>query len=218
MSLLEDVILPPDIRANQPAANTVSVGSLYSVTDEGNLIEQSDGATWVTYSGSGSAGSAVVLLSTTVIPHAQILTLPTTPVTLIATPGASSRLQLIQASLSADFSAGAYTNISTTGSIRLQLGANTRSSYIANDATGTPVFTYMSVFLDATDKQATLVPGMQTNVPTLGWGLLTPVVTAVTDMNVAMTLNCTNAAGDFTGGNVANSLTVRVYHTIEAFP
>jgi len=45
---LSDVLLR-DTRANQPAANTVPTGVLYCVTDEGNIIEQSNGASWVDY-------------------------------------------------------------------------------------------------------------------------------------------------------------------------
>lgn len=48
MTKLQEVILE-GIRADQPAANTVAIGTLYSVTDESYLIEQSDGATWTQY-------------------------------------------------------------------------------------------------------------------------------------------------------------------------
>lgn len=52
--LLEEVILR-DTRANQPAANTVPVGTLYYVTDE-SVTERSDGATWEDYSDAGVGG------------------------------------------------------------------------------------------------------------------------------------------------------------------
>jgi hypothetical protein len=58
MKLIQ-VILPPDTRANQPAANTVPIGTLYSVTDEGNIVEQSDGSGWVAFAAGGSGGTAV---------------------------------------------------------------------------------------------------------------------------------------------------------------
>jgi hypothetical protein len=62
MALLEDVILRGD-RASQPAANTVGAGTLYCVTDEGDIIERSTGAAWQSYSPSagGSATRAIVL-------------------------------------------------------------------------------------------------------------------------------------------------------------
>ena len=56
MALLEVVILR-GTRAAQPLATAVSTGSLYSVTDESNIIEQSTGAAWVAYSPTSGAGS-----------------------------------------------------------------------------------------------------------------------------------------------------------------
>lgn len=41
-------------RASQPAAASVSIGSLYCVTDEGNIVERSNGATWDAFSPSGA--------------------------------------------------------------------------------------------------------------------------------------------------------------------
>lgn len=55
---LEDAI-QQDTRANQPAANSVSVGTLYGVTDEGDIIERSDGAAWQRYSPTGSGSGTV---------------------------------------------------------------------------------------------------------------------------------------------------------------
>ncbi len=58
MPLFRDVILL-DTRANQPLATAVPIGTLYSVTDESNLIERSNGTTWDAYSGSGGGGGNV---------------------------------------------------------------------------------------------------------------------------------------------------------------
>jgi hypothetical protein len=49
---LEDVILI-DIRADQPAATAVPVGTLFCVTDEGDIVERSNGTTWDAYSPTG---------------------------------------------------------------------------------------------------------------------------------------------------------------------
>lgn len=46
-------------RGAQPAATAVSVGCLYCVTDESNLVERSNGTTWQSYSASG-AGTGTV--------------------------------------------------------------------------------------------------------------------------------------------------------------
>src|SRR5690606_36957574 len=59
---LSDVILTPGSRANQPAANTVPIGALYYVTDEGRL-ERSNGVTWDAFAappgGGGGGGSGL---------------------------------------------------------------------------------------------------------------------------------------------------------------
>jgi hypothetical protein len=56
-----DSILLIGTRAAQPAATDVAPGTLYSVTDESNLVEQSDGAAWATYAGAGGGGGAIGL-------------------------------------------------------------------------------------------------------------------------------------------------------------
>lgn len=48
MARWQDYVLQ-GTRADQPAASSVAVGTLYSVTDELNLIERSDGTDWQTY-------------------------------------------------------------------------------------------------------------------------------------------------------------------------
>lgn len=46
-------------RGSQPAATAVSIGTLYCVTDESNIVERSNGTAWQSYSASG-AGSGTV--------------------------------------------------------------------------------------------------------------------------------------------------------------
>lgn len=57
MPLFRDVILR-GTRASQPLATVVPIGTLYSVTDESNLIERSNGSSWDAYSGSGGGGAS----------------------------------------------------------------------------------------------------------------------------------------------------------------
>src|SRR5690242_5816302 len=80
----QDLVLAPDTRANQPAANSVPMGTQYCVTDEGNIVERSNGATWDAYSpaagggiteltgdvtaGPGSGSQAATIANTTVTP------------------------------------------------------------------------------------------------------------------------------------------------------
>lgn len=46
---LQDIHIQGD-RADQPAATDVAIGTLYGVTDEGNILERSDGTDWQPYS------------------------------------------------------------------------------------------------------------------------------------------------------------------------
>lgn len=48
------------IRADQPAATTVSAGTLYCVTDEGHIIERSNQTVWQSYSPSSTQTGTVV--------------------------------------------------------------------------------------------------------------------------------------------------------------
>ncbi len=52
-------IIQRGTRGAQPAATAVSIGTLYCVTDESNLVERSNGTIWQSYSASG-AGSGTV--------------------------------------------------------------------------------------------------------------------------------------------------------------
>lgn len=61
-SRLQDVLLV-GIRADQPLATDVANGTLYSVSDEDFLIEQSDGAAWSQYGASPTISSAITSLT-----------------------------------------------------------------------------------------------------------------------------------------------------------
>lgn len=64
MARFEDLIIVPGTRAEQPVATAVPEGTLYSVTDEDNIVERSNGATWVTFAGAGGGGSGTVTHTT----------------------------------------------------------------------------------------------------------------------------------------------------------
>ena len=65
MSRLQDVI-QQGIRADQPMATAVAIGTLYGVTDEGDIIERSDGAAWQPYSPAATPTLGFVQLAQTV--------------------------------------------------------------------------------------------------------------------------------------------------------
>lgn len=59
-SALDDVILRGP-RSAQPLASAVVAGTLYAVTDEGNIVERSSGTAWEAYSPLAGGGGAAVL-------------------------------------------------------------------------------------------------------------------------------------------------------------
>jgi hypothetical protein len=58
MPIVPDIHLRGD-RASQPAASASNEGYLYCVTDEDDVVERSDGATWESYSPTGSGSGTV---------------------------------------------------------------------------------------------------------------------------------------------------------------
>jgi hypothetical protein len=54
------ILLPPSTRALQPNGALVPPGSVYCVTDEGNILEYWNGTAWVAYSPTGSGGGTVL--------------------------------------------------------------------------------------------------------------------------------------------------------------
>lgn len=87
MAKLQDIILPPDTRANQPAAAAVGEGAIYCVTDEDNILERSNGTTWDPFSPSGAPSG--VILADGSVPMAADLDLDGNKVTNLDTPTAA---------------------------------------------------------------------------------------------------------------------------------
>lgn len=155
------------------------------------------------------ADAATLRLATVTIQHPDILTLPTTPVELIPAPGGGKRIIPIQWDLWADFTAGAYTNIGLPYSyLNSRLGGIEYSSYMADDPTA-----FINEF-EAFFNTASLTHAVLTtwNPVDLSWGpLVYPENAAAVLLNGALDLFVENSgAGNFTGGNVANTLKVRV--------
>jgi len=68
MALLESVLIR-GTRGDQPAASAVSPAAVYCVTDEGFILEQSDGSSWQSFGSSGRVPNVqTVTSSATVTP------------------------------------------------------------------------------------------------------------------------------------------------------
>ncbi len=91
MSLLPDIIATPDTRANQPLASNVPAGTLYCVTDEGDIVERSNGTIWQAYS-PVAGGSGTVTHTGTLTDHAIIVGNGGVDVEAVASLGTSTQV------------------------------------------------------------------------------------------------------------------------------
>lgn len=162
-----------------------------------------------------NAAGAQLYRAQITLTDAQIKALPTAPQQIVAAQGTGTRIQLIAIDLEGDFSAGAYTNVSADGFLYASVGValENLSSAIANDST-IPL-TYLSTFLSAQVSQATLVPATYAE-PVNNWGNLAYVTTvSAASVNEPLILFLNNAAaGNLTGGNAANTLTITSWYGV----
>ncbi len=175
--------------------------------------------------GTGVASALYVLRSASVqLTNAQIKALPTTPITLVAAPGAGFRVKPISVTLQLSATVAAYTNINATScAVSISMTDNTGAwvtTPLINDSTTTP---------DLVD--VTTVFG---NIHTLCVDLIVPYANLSGDQwiptpadnhsfsdlnNKALVIAAdNNGSGDFGGGNAAQFLNVLVGYAIEAIP
>lgn len=145
--------------------------------------------------------------------NAEIKALPTTPLAVLSAPGEGYIWSIVQCDMVLDASAGAYTNIDA-GPTYLEF-SHSRSDNLVNDGSAgltqlTDFFGYAGVNFGqlkgqyATEADSTLVAFS-------GYGKMNKVTKDVdADDNAAVSLQVTGNTGDFTGGNAANTLKVRI--------
>lgn len=170
--------------------------------------------------GTGSASGAPILRASVNLTDANIKALPTTPITLITTPGAGFFLNPISYLVQIRASAGAYTNINAGAFAVFDTPGTAviRSGYIGNDATTTPALTTFSdLFGAAANKQVQLANVYYTVSPESAlWGTIgdVQVIADVEDKSIVFTVN-NGGSGDLTGGNAANTGRIICYYTVE---
>lgn len=163
------------------------------------------------------AAKRFVLAQRVTLTNAQIKALVTTGITLVAAAGTGKYNRFIGAVLKIDGTAGAYTNIDAAATISILCGTQVVSQVVSEPANGG-----VTALLGASDAHvANLAPRLRPYF-TLAEG--TPntiaaqetvaVVETKTNLsNKALTIKATNgSAGDFTGGNAANTGTVDIFY------
>lgn len=159
--------------------------------------------------------------------NGQILTLPTTPVTIVPAPGVGYRTKITGISVISDCTAGNYGNINTTyADLSLALTGGTDKVYpIAfNDGGLTPPATQVTAMLASAGTLISDVPPydlMATGdpVPDLAYVISRGRATIAAHNNSLLKLVMgNNGSGNLTGGNVANYLKITVYYRLELLP
>jgi hypothetical protein len=158
--------------------------------------------------------TADIQIATVSIADAAIKTLPSTPVELIATPGAGFRLVFLGATIQTDVAA-AYTNVDTDGFLWIgHNAAQSASTYVPNDSGAS--IAELTALTANTDRHVMLNP--YTNA-TVNWGNYSDVNTVASVENQPLEISVDNdGSGNFTGGNAANEWTVDVYYVVRPVP
>jgi hypothetical protein len=140
-----------------------------------------------------------------------IQTLPTTPVQIIAAPGAGKIILPLTAILTINLAA-AYDNIQNFASLTIQAGG-TPLSLLVDDSGET--LGRLSQLLDATPGDYIAIFALKPGLFNESWSYLGDVYQAVTFENQAFSLVLDNiAGGNLTVGNAANTLKVTVLYTV----
>lgn len=192
-------ILLSGTAAARPAATAVPIGTEYYATDTAARWK-SDGSTWI--ANSGSAGAAVIAAASVTLTNAQVLALPSTPIQTLAAPGAGLIRIPILAVVNLNWTAD-YTNID--GACELFF-----------DVAG-PEPTNLPEMLETNGAISDLLAGGMNRIAWFGQkqradanntSAKSPLDTTAWTNAVTRISSWNNAAGDFTGGNAANTLKV----------
>ena len=164
--------------------------------------------------GSSLSGLALTRLASVTIAHAAILTLPTTPVQLVAAPGAGFLIWPQYTMLSSHIVSN-YTKFGGSD-VRFNVGWSdgaggvTPIAYCADASakllapTATKTVAYIPPPTNISEIDALFANGLSYNATTLM-------------QNKALLFNADNhSGGDFTGGNAANTLSIPLHYVIVA--
>lgn len=161
-----------------------------------------------------------LVVKTFTFTDAQIKALPTTPIDFGTAPGSGFFNNVIACTYILNTTAGAYTNINATFSSLSIINTTTIVGPV-NDSTSSPALALMTLTFGAAAKiiHSPTLPYSEgyTVVGSSAWVLnpLFDLSSALDNKQFRITAD-NNGSGDFTGGNAANSLIVRLKYFVEA--
>lgn len=141
-----------------------------------------------------ASGGSGYLVATVELTNAQIKALPTSDpgAQIVAAPGVGKYLKIFGAQIIADTLAAAYTNVSLSGLIKIQLAGAAQAHVVNNGILEQEDIVY-----------GDLAPDAGVNVQPLN------IIE-----NSAIVIQSHNDGGNYTGGNAANTLEAVVYYII----
>lgn len=200
--------------------DTATVYEIVTVTlQPGSTLQYTDGVGWRVTTAAGillsGAPAGWLLYNRVVFTNAQVLALPTTPLTVLPTVAGSL---IVPLKIMAQWNtiAGIYTNIDAAGYLAFEVNSITFSDFLGNDATTTPALTDLTTALGTASNPPWSFDAFRSTVDpaSAGWGAGPEEVSAAAG---PLQLFCNNGgSGNLTGGNAANSLTVDVWYVLRA--
>jgi hypothetical protein len=161
-----------------------------------------------------AAGTLAQMLSVQgTLTDAQIKALPTTPITLVAAPGAGMMLYPVMAFIDVKTTSGAYTNISDGAALTIEIGGYGNGQTIADDASlGLSALT--DLIGVASRRFQPLGPAYEDILA--AYGTLTYSAPTASVENGAAALRMYNTGGNLTGGHASNSMRVTLLYLVQA--
>lgn len=189
---------------------TVKAANIADVVINGTPLSAASGfpaAIQAVFTGLYSPDGGSLLSATVTLTDAQIKALPTTPIEVVAAPGAGKIVIPTQAVLYFDFTAQ-YTNINVAAYLGVLQNGSSGLLSLLNEAIGSGVSTFLQYGEDAV---ATL-----TQPRILQSSAIAGHVNPASDMvNTSLRVEAFNDTdGNFTGGNAANTIKVTVYYIV----
>jgi hypothetical protein len=168
----------------------------------------------------GTGHLAAIYQATVTLTDAQIKALPTTPITVVPAAGAATIMSPIGGMWTANFTAGAYTNIKAAAVIAIKCADGARASaFLPNDITITGATADLATQLlgHAGRTFINLAPYFEADLSG-SWGVL-PSYNVGSGINSALQVEIDNSgSGNLTGGNSANLLRITLFYAVVPIP